>query len=81
MVNQACLSVWKELRKTVLGECKCSEPLQMRCVKIWKEIFNNRCLQYTQESQALAVSENDDDDDNYDDGDVDNEKNQDTDTG
>ncbi|XP_057270012.1 GDNF family receptor alpha-like isoform X2 [Pezoporus wallicus] len=86
MVNQACLSVWKELRKTVLGECKCSEPLQMRCVKIWKEIFNNRCLQYSQESQALAASENDDDDhdddgdDNYDDDDVDNGKNQDTDT-
>ncbi|XP_061210924.1 GDNF family receptor alpha-like isoform X2 [Neopsephotus bourkii] len=82
MVNQACLSVWKELRKTVLGECKCSEPLQMRCVKIWKEIFNNHCLQYSQESQALAASENDDDDgdDNYDDDDVENGKNQDTDT-
>ncbi|KAM9018751.1 GDNF family receptor alpha-like isoform 2-T2 [Ara ararauna] len=88
MVNQACLSVWKELRNTVLGECKCSEPLQMRCVKIWKEIFNNRCLQYSQESQALASEDDDDDeddddeddDDNYDDDDVDNGKNQDSDT-
>ncbi|XP_030346525.1 GDNF family receptor alpha-like isoform X1 [Strigops habroptila] len=82
MVNQACLPVWKELRKTVLGECKCSEPLQMRCIKVWKEIFNNPCLQYSQESQASAASKNDDDDDddNDDDDDVDDEKNQDTDT-
>ncbi|KAM4681041.1 GDNF family receptor alpha-like [Amazona ochrocephala] len=85
MVNQACMSVWKELRNTVLGECKCSEPLQMRCVKIWKEIFNNCCLQYSQESQALASendddNDDDDDDDDYDDDDVDDAKNQDSDT-
>ncbi|KAM6323473.1 GDNF family receptor alpha-like [Aegotheles albertisi] len=77
VVNQECLSVWKELRKTVLGECKCSEPLQMRCVKIWKGIFNNPCLQYSEENRASAVSENYDDDD--DDDDVDDEKNQNTD--
>ncbi|XP_076191426.1 GDNF family receptor alpha-like [Aptenodytes patagonicus] len=77
MVNQECLSAWKELRKTVLGECKCSDPHQLRCVKIWKGIINNPCLQYSQESQASAASENDDD---HDDGDVDDEKNQDTDT-
>uniref|UniRef100_A0A8C8E6R4 GDNF family receptor alpha like n=1 Tax=Otus sunia TaxID=257818 RepID=A0A8C8E6R4_9STRI len=83
MVNQECLSAWKELTKTVLGECKCSEPLQMRCVKIWKRIFNNPCLQYSQESQVPAASENDDDDDGDNDDDhddVDDEKNQDTDT-
>ncbi|XP_026701057.1 GDNF family receptor alpha-like isoform X2 [Athene cunicularia] len=80
MVNQECLSAWKELTKTVLGECKCSEPLQMRCIKIWKGIFNNPCLQYSQESQASAASENDDDGDDDDDfDDVDDEKNQDTD--
>ncbi|XP_064001880.1 GDNF family receptor alpha-like isoform X3 [Pogoniulus pusillus] len=64
IINQMCLSAWKELRKTVLGECKCSEPLQMRCTETWKEMFNNPCLQYSQESQASAASEsyNDDDD-------------------
>lgn len=79
LVNQECLSAWKELKKTVLGECKCSDPLQMRCIKIWKGLFNNPCLQYSQENQASAASENDDDgnDDDY----VDDEKNQDTDTG
>ncbi|GAB0185923.1 GDNF family receptor alpha-like [Grus japonensis] len=46
----------------------------MRCVKIWKGILNNPCLQYSQESPASAASENDDDDDDDDD------KNQDTDT-
>ena len=66
----------------MLGECKCSEPLQMRCVKIWKGIFNNPCLQYSQGSQASAASDDDDnDDDDNDDDDVDDEKNQDTDTG
>lgn len=55
----------------MLGGCKCPEPLQMRCVKIWKGIFNNPCLQYSQESQASAGSENDDEE----------EENQDTDTG
>lgn len=39
MGSQECLSAWKELRKTVLGECKCSEPLQRRCLRIWKGIF------------------------------------------
>ncbi|XP_014804400.1 PREDICTED: GDNF family receptor alpha-like, partial [Calidris pugnax] len=74
MVNQECLSAWRQLGKTVLGECKCPEPLQTRCVKIWKGIFNNPCLQYSQESQASAASENDDDNDDDDD------KSQDTDT-
>ncbi|XP_074010035.1 GDNF family receptor alpha-like [Numenius arquata] len=82
MVNQECFSVWKQLEKTVLGECKCPEPLQMRCIKIWKGIFNNLCLQYSQESQASAASENDDDDDDDDDDDEDDDddKSQDTDT-
>ncbi|XP_052665203.1 GDNF family receptor alpha-like isoform X3 [Harpia harpyja] len=81
MVNQECLSAWKELKKTVLGECKCSDPLQMRCIKVWKGIFNNPCLQYSQENQASAASQNDDDDDDDNDDDyVDDEKNQDTDT-
>ncbi|XP_062427090.1 GDNF family receptor alpha-like [Rhea pennata] len=71
MATQQCLSAWKELRKTALGKCKCSEPLQKRCVKIWKEIFNNPCLQYSQENRASASSEDDDDDD---------EENQDSDT-
>ncbi|XP_008944305.1 PREDICTED: GDNF family receptor alpha-like [Merops nubicus] len=79
MANQECLSAWEELRKTALGECKCSEPLQMRCVKIWKGIFNNPCLQRSQESQASATSERGDDTAD-DDDDVDDEKDQDTDT-
>ncbi|XP_053918943.1 GDNF family receptor alpha-like isoform X2 [Cuculus canorus] len=83
VVNRECLSAWKELGKTVLGKCKCSDPLQMRCVKIWKGIFNNPCLQISEESQASAATENDDDDDDDDDdyGDdrVDDEKNQDID--
>ncbi|XP_075270766.1 GDNF family receptor alpha-like isoform X2 [Opisthocomus hoazin] len=78
VLSQECLSAWKELRKTALGECKCSEPLQMRCLKIWKGIFNNPCLQYSQESQASAASENDEHGDDDDDDDVDDDKNQDT---
>ncbi|XP_068792541.1 GDNF family receptor alpha-like [Struthio camelus] len=87
---QQCLSAWKELRKTALGKCKCSEPLQKRCVKIWKGIFNNPCLQYSQENRASTSSEDDDDDggggdggggdDDDDDDDVHDEENQDTDT-
>lgn len=64
----------------MLGECTCSEPLQMRCIKIWKGIFNSSCLQYSQESQASAASENYDNDDDYN-ADVDGEKNLVTDTG
>jgi len=78
MGSQECLSAWKELRKTVLGECKCSEPLQRRCLRIWKGIFSNPCLQYSQGNQGSVASENGDEDD--DDGD-DHDKNQDTDTG
>ncbi|XP_068039774.1 GDNF family receptor alpha-like [Anomalospiza imberbis] len=78
-VPAKCLSAWKELRKTVLGKCTCSEPLQTRCIKIWKGIFNNPCLQYSQESQASGASENDGSDDDYN-ADVDGEKNLVTDT-
>ncbi|KAM4787146.1 GDNF family receptor alpha-like isoform 2-T2 [Cyanocitta cristata] len=74
-----CLLAWRQLRKTVLGKCSCSEPLQMRCIKIWKGIFDNPCLQYSQESQASAASENDYSDDDYN-ADVDGEKNPVTDT-
>ncbi|XP_014118748.1 PREDICTED: GDNF family receptor alpha-like [Pseudopodoces humilis] len=74
-----CLLAWKELRKTVLGKCTCSEPLQTRCIKIWKGIFNNPCLQYSQESQASGASESDGSDDDYN-ADVDGEKNLVTDT-
>lgn len=78
MGSQECLSAWKELRKTVLGECKCSEPLQRRCLRIWKGIFSNPCLQYSQGNQDSVASENgDEDDDNGDDHD----KNQNTDIG
>lgn len=69
-----CLLAWKELRKTALGKCMCSEPLQARCVRIWKGIFNNPCVQYSQESQASGASENDGSDDDYS-ADVDGEKN------
>nr|XP_038032992.1 GDNF family receptor alpha-like isoform X1 [Anas platyrhynchos] len=72
--GQECLSAWKELKKTVLGECKCSEPVQIRCLKIWKGIFDNPCLQYSQENQVSAANENDVEDDDDDD------KSQDTDT-
>ncbi|XP_010220710.1 PREDICTED: GDNF family receptor alpha-like [Tinamus guttatus] len=64
---QQCLSAWGELRKTALGKCKCSGPLQKRCVKIWKGIFNNPCLQYSQENRASAYSEKEDNMDNDDD--------------
>ncbi|XP_066036415.1 GDNF family receptor alpha-like [Chamaea fasciata] len=69
-----CLLAWKELRKTLLGKCTCPEPLQARCLKIWKGIFNNPCVQYSQESQASGASESDGHDDDYN-ADVDGEKN------
>ncbi|RLW12248.1 hypothetical protein DV515_00000784, partial [Chloebia gouldiae] len=74
-----CLLAWKELSKTVLGKCTCSEPLQTRCIQIWEGIFNNPCLQYSQESQASGASENDGIDDDYN-ADVEGEKNLVTDT-
>ncbi|TRZ23822.1 hypothetical protein HGM15179_003293 [Zosterops borbonicus] len=74
-----CLPAWKELRKTALGRCTCSEPLQTRCLQIWKGIFNNPCVQYSQESQASGASENDGNDEDYN-ADVDGEKNLVTDT-
>ncbi|XP_028578450.2 GDNF family receptor alpha-like [Podarcis muralis] len=57
VVVQQCLTAWKELRRTVLGSCICPEPLHKRCTKIWKHIFNNTCVQYTQEYQASAIQE------------------------
>ncbi|KAM8809941.1 GDNF family receptor alpha-like [Eudromia elegans] len=85
---QQCLSAWEELRKTALGKCKCSEPPQKRCAKIWKGIFDNPCLQYSQETRAPAYSEEEESKDNDDDDDEEEEEEeeekeekQDTDTG
>ncbi|XP_066170402.1 GDNF family receptor alpha-like [Sylvia atricapilla] len=77
--HQQCLLAWKELRKTALGKCTCPEPLQTRCLKIWKGIFNNPCVQYSLESQASGGSESDGHDDDYN-ADDDGEKNVVTDT-
>ncbi|XP_030800627.1 GDNF family receptor alpha-like [Camarhynchus parvulus] len=74
-----CLLAWKELRTTPLGRCTCPEPRQTRCIKIWKGIFNNPCLQHSQESQASGAGDNDGSDDDYN-ADVDGEKNPVTDT-
>ncbi|XP_063245451.1 GDNF family receptor alpha-like isoform X2 [Prinia subflava] len=71
-----CWMAWRELRKTALGKCTCPEPLQTRCIKIWKGIFNNPCVQYSQESHASGASAND----GSGDADVDGEKNLVTDT-
>ncbi|XP_054135030.1 GDNF family receptor alpha-like [Melozone crissalis] len=71
-----CLLAWKELRTTPLGRCTCPEPRRARCIKIWKGIFNNPCLQHSQESQASGAGDSDDD---YN-GDLDGEKNLVTDT-
>lgn len=69
-----CLLAWRELRTTPLGRCTCPEPRQTRCVKIWKGIFNNPCLQHSQESQASGAGDNDGSDDDYN-ADLDGEKN------
>ncbi|XP_061482046.1 GDNF family receptor alpha-like [Rhineura floridana] len=55
MVVQQCFTAWKELSKTVLGNCTCPEPVHKRCTKIWKNIFNNTCLQHIQEYRASVV--------------------------
>ncbi|OWK63824.1 GDNF family receptor alpha-like [Lonchura striata] len=68
-----CALAWRELSRTALGTCTCSEPLQARCSQIWKGMFNNPCLQYSQENQASGASDNDGIDDDYN-ADVDGEK-------
>ncbi|XP_074394323.1 GDNF family receptor alpha-like isoform X6 [Zonotrichia albicollis] len=75
----SCLLAWKELSTTPLGRCTCPEPRRARCITIWKGIFNNPCLQHSQESQASGAGDSDgsDDDDN---ADLDGEKNLVTDT-
>ncbi|XP_025026670.1 GDNF family receptor alpha-like [Python bivittatus] len=55
MVVEQCFAAWKLLKKTVMGNCTCPEPVHKRCFKIWKNIFNNTCLQSTQEYQDSAI--------------------------
>ncbi|ETE66805.1 GDNF family receptor alpha-like protein, partial [Ophiophagus hannah] len=55
MVVEQCFAAWKLLKKTVMGSCTCPEPVHKKCVKIWKNIFNNTCLQSTQEYQDSAT--------------------------
>ncbi|XP_070595006.1 GDNF family receptor alpha-like [Erythrolamprus reginae] len=55
MVVEQCFAAWKLLKKTVMGSCTCSQPVHKRCVKIWKNIFNNTCLQSTQKYQDSAI--------------------------
>ncbi|KAF7246954.1 GDNF family receptor alpha-like [Varanus komodoensis] len=55
-VVQQCFTAWKELMQTVLANCSCPEPVHKRCTKIWKNIFNNTCLQHIQEYQLPDIS-------------------------
>ncbi|KAH0622002.1 hypothetical protein JD844_023874 [Phrynosoma platyrhinos] len=56
MAGQQCFTAWKELQRTILGNCTCPEPVQRRCTKIWKNIFNNTCLDYAQIFHNPAMS-------------------------
>ncbi|XP_062839229.1 GDNF family receptor alpha-like isoform X2 [Anolis carolinensis] len=56
MAGEQCFRVWKELQRTILGNCTCPEPMQKRCTKIWKVIFNNTCLDNTQVFQTSPRS-------------------------
>ncbi|XP_053142409.1 GDNF family receptor alpha-like [Hemicordylus capensis] len=52
MVRQQCFAAWRALRKTLLEMSKGPEPMHKTCTKI----FNNTCLQYTQEHQTSNIS-------------------------
>ncbi|XP_074046102.1 GDNF family receptor alpha-like [Macrotis lagotis] len=51
-----CIALREKLKKSVLWDCNCMEPLNEDCIQIWKNIFESPCLQHAQ-GHVTVVSE------------------------
>nr|XP_042137218.1 GDNF family receptor alpha-like [Peromyscus maniculatus bairdii] len=52
-----CVSLRESLRDTVLWGCQCGFPLEGDCIRIWKSLFEDICIQDTQINQIPTVSQ------------------------
>lgn len=55
--SQLCTTLRENLKGTILGNCQCSDPSKTDCIKIWKSLFEDVCIQDTQINQVAAFSE------------------------
>ncbi|XP_051710589.2 GDNF family receptor alpha-like [Oryctolagus cuniculus] len=55
--SQLCTTLRENLKGTILGNCQCSDPSKTDCIKIWKSLFEDVCIQDTQMNQAAAFGE------------------------
>ncbi|XP_055452856.1 GDNF family receptor alpha-like [Psammomys obesus] len=49
--RRLCVGLRQSLRGTVLWDCRCGFPLEGDCIRIWKSLFEDTCVQGTQVNQ------------------------------
>ncbi|KAM9316589.1 GDNF family receptor alpha-like [Gastrophryne carolinensis] len=54
---QNCWTAWSKLKTTVMGNCVCINSSKRKCLKVWKSMYNNTCLQLAKERQLSTNSE------------------------
>ncbi|XP_036049605.1 GDNF family receptor alpha-like [Onychomys torridus] len=52
-----CVALRDSLRETVLWDCQCGFPLEEDCIRIWKSLFEDICIQDTQINQIPTISQ------------------------
>ncbi|XP_066552876.1 GDNF family receptor alpha-like [Amia ocellicauda] len=58
-IRHACLSTWRQLQSTALGDCSCAKRGRKKCLKIWSTLYNNSCIQNAQRSVGSSDTESD----------------------
>lgn len=59
--QQFCVALRESLRETVLWDCQCGFPLEGDCIRIWKGLFEDICIEDTQINQIATFSQDNED--------------------
>ncbi|XP_051053035.1 GDNF family receptor alpha-like [Phodopus roborovskii] len=62
--QQLCVALRESLRETVLWDCQCGSPLEGDCIRIWKSLFEDICIQDTPINQIPTFSQDNQDNEN-----------------
>ncbi|KAL2083444.1 hypothetical protein ACEWY4_021217 [Coilia grayii] len=55
VASALCLSLWKDLRRSALGQCTCSRA-KRKCLEIWQLVHDNPCVHKVLEGQVSFVT-------------------------
>ncbi|TEA42262.1 hypothetical protein DBR06_SOUSAS1810019, partial [Sousa chinensis] len=61
-----CAALRESLKETILWNCQCNDPSEVKCIEIWKSLFEDICIQDAQMNPVPAFSEDNEDEFNLD---------------